>query len=75
VAFSPDGKQLASASRNDTVRLWDTATGAALQTREVNTVIRTLLFSRDGSYLDKYNAYTDRSIVYMTIEVINPYEK
>ena len=32
VAFSPECKQLASASYDDTIRLWDTASGMALQT-------------------------------------------
>jgi WD40 repeat protein len=34
IAFSPDGKVLASGSNNKTIWLWDTVTGAALQTLE-----------------------------------------
>jgi WD40 repeat protein len=37
VAFSPDGKQVVSGSGDQTVQLWDAATGAALQTLEGHT--------------------------------------
>jgi WD40 repeat protein len=49
VAFSPDGKQVVSGSRDNTVRLWDATTGAALQTLEGHSDwVSSVAFSPDG---------------------------
>jgi WD40 repeat protein len=61
VAFSPDSKQLASASSDDTVRLWDSATGTALQTLEGHgDLVWSVAFSLDGKQLA--SASSDKTV-------------
>ena len=52
VAFSPDGKTLASASGDRRMRLWDVQNGEMIDSLVGNsTFVRTMAFSPDGSLL------------------------
>jgi WD40 repeat protein len=49
VAFSPDGKLIVSRSRDKTIRLWDTTTGALQQMLEGHLLpVTSVAFSLDG---------------------------
>ncbi|NQT11427.1 MAG: hypothetical protein HQ582_01675 [Planctomycetes bacterium] len=51
VAFSPDGSALASGNRDETVKLWNIATGQCLQTFKADQHVYSVAFSPNGSTL------------------------
>ncbi|KAK3947855.1 quinon protein alcohol dehydrogenase-like superfamily [Pseudoneurospora amorphoporcata] len=52
VAFSPDGQRLASCSDNETIKIWDPASGSCLRTLEGHSgSVTSVVFSPDGQRL------------------------
>ncbi len=52
VAFSPDGKHLASGSNDQTVKLWSIESKTEINTLKGHTdYVSSVAFSRDGKYL------------------------
>ena len=77
VAFSPDGKTLASGSADDAIRLWDVATGRSIGQALTGAAcfVESVAFSPDGKTLASSSAdhtirlwditYTDDIVKYL----------
>ncbi|HZW32039.1 MAG TPA: protein kinase, partial [Isosphaeraceae bacterium] len=60
MAYSPDGRRLASAGNDQTIKLWDPATGQVIRSLTAGTYIRVVAFHPDGTRLASTGA--DRAV-------------
>ena len=64
IAFSPDGKYIATGAKNTMATLWDISNGRRIWQKQLGTVVDAVAFSPDGKYLAANGYIRDRTTNY-----------